>query len=105
MVGSIKSLQTASQSLLRGPPERCPCVFENMIVNQYRRGSPDPILRLTFLARIYCAECGAASISGRFETVKHDGHYACGGMIKTDRMPAERGELRDELRQMMMKHA
>ena len=106
MVGSIKSLQTASQSLLQGPLERYPCVFENVIVNQWQRGSPDrrPILQLTFLKRTYCSECGAASVSAQFETVKHHGHHAGGGMTKTDRVPAERGDLRDPLRQMMMKH-
>jgi hypothetical protein len=56
------------------------------------------------LKRTYCPECGATSVSRQFEALKRDGHHACGGMTKTDRPPAERGDLRDQLRQMMMKH-
>jgi hypothetical protein len=54
------------------------------------------------LKRTYCPECGATSVSRQFEALKRDGHHTC--TTKTDPMPAERGDLRDQLRQMMMKH-
>jgi hypothetical protein len=47
---------------------------------------------------------GAASVSGGFEAVKYDGHHACGGIRNIHRVSAEQGDLRDQLRQRMVKH-